>query len=278
MADLYRKSSIEKLSNPEQLDRAIKITSPMSWLALLGVVLIIVATVVWAFTGTLPTTQSVAGVLVHPESVGAYHTEHSGTVTKLLKKAGDTVVAGDALAVIKSNDGTEHTVKAAADGKLTELLAEVDTAVYAGAELARFTPNVTEDQVVVCYVPLSVAVQFERDMDVLLYPSSVDSQKHGHMEGKVVYVGEYAAATTNMWYVLGADNLVADQFLAQGPVVAVVCRIKTDAATKSGYYWTSAKGKNVTLSNGSIVTAKVVTESCAPITKLFSQLNENAEG
>ena len=48
MADLYRKSSLEKLSNPEQLDRMIRISSPMSWLALAAVLLVIVAAAIWA--------------------------------------------------------------------------------------------------------------------------------------------------------------------------------------------------------------------------------------
>ena len=42
MADLYRKSSLDKLSNPEQLDRMIKISSPLSWLALIAVLLVLV--------------------------------------------------------------------------------------------------------------------------------------------------------------------------------------------------------------------------------------------
>ncbi len=36
MANLYRKSFLEKLEMPEQLDKAITITSPLSWLARCG--------------------------------------------------------------------------------------------------------------------------------------------------------------------------------------------------------------------------------------------------
>ena len=122
------------------------------------------------------------------------------------------------------------------------------------------------------------AMQFKNGMNVLLYPMSVDSQKHGHMEATILHVSEYAASTTNMWYVLGADNLVADQFLSQGPVVSLICRMKTDSTTKSGYYWSSVGGKDVTVSSGTIVTAKIVTDECAPITKLFSGLAEDSEG
>ena len=33
MSDLFRKSAIEKLSSPEQLDKAIVITPPSFWIA-----------------------------------------------------------------------------------------------------------------------------------------------------------------------------------------------------------------------------------------------------
>ncbi len=278
MADLYRKSSIEKLSNPEQLDRAIKLTSPLSWLVLLGVVIIIVATLIWSIVGTLPTTQTVSGVMVNPESVCAYYSDCSGTVTKLLKKSGDQIKKDEGILTVKSNDGKEYTVKATTDGKISDYLVEVDAKIYSGAEIARYTPNISQDQVVVCYVPVSVAKQLEKDMKVLLYPTSVDSQKYGHMEAWVDSVGEYAAATSNMWYVVGADNMVADQFLQQGPVVSVVCRIKTDANTDSGFYWTSEKGKDVTVSNGTFVSAKIITDECAPITKLLNSIKDKLEG
>lgn len=274
MPNLYRKSSIEKLSNPEQLDHMITVTSPMSWIALLGVVIIVVSVIIWSITGTLPTTLTVNGIVANPESVCAYFSEQSGTVTKLLKKPGDSVKKDDGILIIKSNDGSEHTIKANNDGKITDYLVEMDASVYSGEEIARYTPAVSQDQVVVCYVPLSAAAQLEKDMKVLLYPSSVDSQKYGHMEAWVESVGEYAVTTSNMWYVTGADNLMADQFLGEGPVISVVCRIKTDSSTASGFYWTSKNGNRLSVSNGTFVSAKIVTEECAPITKLFNNMKE----
>lgn len=274
MPNLYRKSSIEKLSNPEQLDHMITIASPMSWIALLGVVIIVVSVIIWSITGTLPSTITVNGIVANPESACAYYSEQSGTVTKLLKKPGDSVKKDDGILIIKSNDGSEHTIKANNDGKITDYLVEIDASVYLGEEIARYTPAVSQDQVVVCYVPLSVAAQLEKDMKVLLYPSSVDSQKYGHMEAWVESVGEYAVTTSNMWYVTGADNLMADQFLSEGPVISIVCRIKTDSSTASGFYWTSKNGNRLSISNGTFVSAKIVTEECAPITKLFNNMKE----
>ena len=274
MAALYRKSSLEKLSNPEQLDRAITITSPMSWIALAGIALIIAATLIWSIVGTLPTVQTVSGIIASPESVCAYYSEKSGTVVRLLKSPGDSIKEEDELVALKSGDGSEFTVKATCSGTLTDYVVEVGTKIPSGTEIARFTPETEQEQLVACYVPVTVAQQLKKDMKVLLYPSSIDSQKYGHMEAWIDHIGEYAASTSNMWYVVGMDNLVADQFLSQGPVVLVTCRIKTDMAAKNGYYWSSEGGKQLTVPNGTFVTAKIITDESAPITKLFNGLKE----
>lgn len=63
MAQLFRKSSIERLSSPEQLDKAIVVTSPMSWTVLIGIAIIIICFTVWAFCGTMPTTLKAKGVI-----------------------------------------------------------------------------------------------------------------------------------------------------------------------------------------------------------------------
>ena len=228
MADLFRKSSIEKLSNPEQLDRSIKIASPMSWLALLGVVLVIVSTLIWSLFGVLPTTKSVTGILVSSENACAYYADKSGKVLKKYVNSGDEVKKGDTIIKVKSNDGEEHSIKADNNGKITKLLVDVGVELFSGTEIARFTPDLAYDNIVVCFVPLIEAQKITKDMKVLLYPSSVDSQKYGHMEAEVYSVSEYAVNAGNLKYVLGSDNLVADQFINNGPVISVICKIKTE--------------------------------------------------
>ena len=54
MADLFRKTSLEKLSSPEQLDKMIVITPPSFWMALSGAGLVIVVALIWSILGRLP--------------------------------------------------------------------------------------------------------------------------------------------------------------------------------------------------------------------------------
>ncbi len=158
------------------------------------------------------------------------------------------------------------------------LLLEVDTPILVGTEIARVTPNGVGSQVAVCYVPLAYAQKFKENMQVLIYPIAVDSQKYGHMEAKIVSVDEYAANINSLAYVLGSGNLVADQFAQSGPIVAIVCELKSDKSTKSGFYWSGNAGKKLTVSNGTCISAKVVVDECAPITKLIGKLKNDMEG
>ncbi|MGN0585285.1 MAG: biotin/lipoyl-containing protein [Ruminococcus sp.] len=278
MADLYRKSSMDKLSNPEQLDRMIKISSPLSWLALAAVLIVVAAVVVWSIIGTLPTTEAVSGIIVSPDNVCAVYSDEAGTLEKYYKNIGDEIAAGDKIAEIKlSNEETKDIIAETA-GKLSALSAEEGSYVLAGTEIARMSFEQNGSQVVVCYVPLLDSQKFEKGMKVLVYPAAVDSQKYGHMEAEIISVEEYAANTESMAYVLGSGNLVAEQYLANGPVVSLVCSLKTDSSSKNGFYWSGESGKNLTVSNGTFVSANVVVDECAPITKLIGKFKDDMEG
>lgn len=275
MADLYRKSSMEKLSNPEQLDRMIKITSPLSWLALIATLLIIAATVVWSIVGTLPAIETVSGVIAGAENVCGIYSDVTGTVETIYKAPGDQVAAGEKIAGIRTAGGEVREITAKEAGTLAVLSVEEGTFVPGGTEVARLTPDSADAQVVVCYVPLAVSQKLKTGMEVLVYPVSVDSQKYGHMEGEILSIDEYAANAASMAYVLGAGNLVAEQFAANGPVAAVVCKLRTDESAVSGFYWSGGSGKSLSVSNGVIVSAQIVVEECAPITKLIGRFQDN---
>ena len=278
MADLYRKSSLEKLSNPEQLDRMIKISSPLSWLALLAVLLVIAATVVWSIVGTLPTTETVSGMIVDPTGVNAVYSQSIGTLDKYCIDLGKEVKSGDKIAEVKQSDGTVKTIHADRDGVVSAYSLEIGTPVLAGTEVARITPKDSGAQVIVCFVPLAYAQKFEKGMEVLVYPTSIDSQKYGHMEAEIVSVDEYATNINSLAYVFGSGNLVAEQFASNGPIVSIICKIKTDENTKSGFYWSSDSAKNLTISNGAVISAKITVDECAPITKLIGKFKDGMEG
>src|SRR5450755_2464934 len=95
---LFRKSALEKLSSPEQLDVTMQITSPMGWIALAGVAVLLVFATVWSVVGSISIKVDGQGILIRGATVYEVTAGASGRLTEILVKPGDTVAVGQAVA------------------------------------------------------------------------------------------------------------------------------------------------------------------------------------
>ncbi|MBQ9347148.1 MAG: biotin/lipoyl-binding protein, partial [Oscillibacter sp.] len=108
MADVYRKSLLEKLSSPDQLDKMIVIISPSFWVAAMGGAVIIAAAVIWSLVGRLPVNVSTSGIYMVRGGIHAVYAETSGTVDTVLVSEGATVTKGEALVHLDSRQAQEN--------------------------------------------------------------------------------------------------------------------------------------------------------------------------
>lgn len=104
MAEIFRKSSLEKLSSPEQLDKMIVITSPTLWLSLAGAAGIVIAALLWGIFGRLPTEVDSYGIYVNRAGVQSVYAKSSGTVSEILVTEGSAVKRGDIIALLDSKE------------------------------------------------------------------------------------------------------------------------------------------------------------------------------
>lgn len=112
MAQIFRKSAIERLSSPEQLDRAIVVSSPMSWAGLIGVFLILASVTIWAFTGTIPETVALSG------QVASVNEE---TVIQCLAEVDDMTFLKEGMKVIINPASVNDQKYGHMEGKITEI-------------------------------------------------------------------------------------------------------------------------------------------------------------
>lgn len=274
MAELYRKSALEKISSTEQLDKALKVTSPLSWISLIGVTLIIVVTVIWSVAGTIPVTVTTNGIIASPVNTNAVYTGNAGAVVSVYAAVGDEIYQEDEIAQVRANDGTTYTIESDQVGTVSRVDVSVGDTVGQGTSILHVSPKAESPQVVVCYVKMSDVKKISRGMPVYVYLNAADSQRYGHMEARVINIDEYATSNAGMNYVLGEDNNLASSFTKSGAVAAVTCELYPSKESESGYFWSNKKGKELTVTNGSLVSAKIITEEIAPITKLFSKLRD----
>jgi len=97
---IFRQVALERLSSPERLDQAARVTTPKAWLALLGIFFFLGAVVVWTFQGSLATKATAQGVIIRRGGVINVVASGSGLIAKLDVKIGDTVHANQVIAKI----------------------------------------------------------------------------------------------------------------------------------------------------------------------------------
>lgn len=128
----------------------------------------------------------------------------------------------------------------------------------------------------VCYVNLGDAKKLEPGMQTYIYPSTVDKNEYGHILGKVQSVSDHVATTSEMQQQLGNDSLV-ETFSKSGPTVEVICELEKDAGTSSGYRWSSDKGSEIKLSQGTMIDATIITEEKKPIDLLIPYIKHKLD-
>lgn len=282
MADIFRKKSLDKLSSPEQLDRMIIINSPMTWVALSGGAFVILVALLWSIFGRVPITEEGNGILLREGEVHSVYAGTQGVVTKVNVSSGDVVKAGDVLYEVGSSqtslpaddimDGME--IKSTVSGVVYSTFITNGSTVTADMEVARIRESEDEGKMqAVYFMPLNGGKKVKKGMAVNIYPSTLAKEKYGHMSGTVVKVAGYVTSSADLLTRVG-DPTLAQIFSDNGAVVEVVCEIETDENTVSGYAWSSQKGSNVELQEGTLLEGSVVMENVSPITMLIPILRE----
>ena len=66
---IFRKASLDRISNPEQLNDYIRVTNPGVWMIMSAVILLLAGICVWCVFGRLDTTLTVAAVTENNQTV-----------------------------------------------------------------------------------------------------------------------------------------------------------------------------------------------------------------
>lgn len=105
---LFRKSALDRLSSPEQLDLMVRITSPAGWVALTALIGLIVVAIMWGIFGNIPTKVIGSAMLIKTGGVVEVSARSNGLITDVSVRAGDMVKRGQKIARIAQPDLLEQ--------------------------------------------------------------------------------------------------------------------------------------------------------------------------
>jgi hypothetical protein len=150
---IFRKTSLERLSSPEQLDELMHVTGPRNWLVMAGLGALLAAVVLWGVFGTIPTTATGEGVLVSAEA------GQEGLSAILFVSLADSLKLKPGLPVKIGLDSANKE----AFGLLVGRVRQVDTRASTPTEVMAFFENNTHAQEVLDKgLLIKVAVDLDR--------------------------------------------------------------------------------------------------------------------
>ncbi|MEG3620133.1 NHLP bacteriocin system secretion protein [Magnetovibrio sp. PR-2] len=121
---IFRQAAVDRLSTPENLDQAIRVTSPMGWFAAVVFVCFVISGVVWGIVGSVPIKVAGQGILISPSGVLDIVSASQGRIRTFQARPGEQVTAGDVVAHIEQPD-LEHQLNSK-KAELSELVLQLE--------------------------------------------------------------------------------------------------------------------------------------------------------
>ncbi len=121
------------------------------------------------------------------------------------------------------------------------------------------------------YVRAFQGKKVQRNMTMQITPSTVKRDEYGFMLAKVTYVSDFPETSQGMMRVLNNQDLV-ESLLKLGPLTAIRGELIKDPSTKSGFKWSSRKGKSITITAGTLGQGEVVVKEQPPIELVIPML------
>jgi biotin carboxyl carrier protein len=98
---VFRKSALDRIASPEQLDTLVQVTTSRGWLALATLILIVALGLVWSVFGTITTSTSAEGVIIKTGGIIQVQHVSDGRLTRILVGPKDYIEKGQIVATIE---------------------------------------------------------------------------------------------------------------------------------------------------------------------------------
>ena len=307
---LFSKAALDKLRSPEKLDMLLPITTPIGWMGLIAIAMLLCSVVLWSIFGSF--TLSAQGMGMVMDAGGVMNVTHAagGKIFHFYVYEGQPVSKGTLIAKMVQDDRSadvnmaqyitqlgenmkdtaqkvyqyrskryqqeiSQDVLSDYDGVVQKLMVQEGAYVPGGTPIAtiRRTRN-RGDLKGILYVPVDKGKRIEPGQTIQLVPGGVDVQESGSLIGVVRSVYDYPVTLQAMEQDLGNGQLAQFIYQNEGAVMEVDFDLVKDESDPSGYLWTSFVGEHRHVTPGSFVTGSVIIERRPPIEKVFHRLSQ----
>ncbi len=310
-SQIFSQEALDKLRSPEKLDTMLPITTPISWMALIAILVLLFSVVLWSIYGAFTVKADGMGLIM--DSAGVLNITHvaNGKIARLYVKPGMHIHKGDLIAYIDQASQSADTriaqygmglassdkdamgrvyqynakeyqetvsenVYSDYDGIIDEVMVDEGTLLSAGSPICAVRITQGRNELTgLLYVPVEKGKRIEPGMSIQLAPNGVDVSQSGNLLGVVRSVSQYPMTLQGIQQHLGNAQLA--QWIVQSQnssVMEVTFDLVKDDADNSGYLWTSQVGEHKPITAGSFCTGSIIIERKPPIQKVFYKLSQ----
>lgn len=314
MADgskIFSRAALDKLRSPDRLDMLLPITTPIGWMSLVAVGLLLISVILWSIFGSFTVRADGKGMILDSGGVTAVTHVAGGKIAHVYVRKGATISKGDLIAQLEQpqqsadtnmaqygpqlassmkdtadrvyqykaklyQQGVSRDVISDYDGIVEDVMIRKGSVISSGTPLCsvRLTKK-RSDLTGVMYVPVDKGKRIEPGQTIQLVPNGVDVQESGSLIGVVRTVSNYPVPLQSIQEKVSNPDL-AKWLLAsgQGAVVEITFVLVKDENNPSGYLWTSFVGEHKPVTAGSFCTGSVIIERRPPIEKVFYKISQ----
>ena len=312
-ASIFQQEALDRLHSPDELDKLFAPTTPVAWVALVAILLLVISALVWSIFGVMANKVNGTGLII--DSAGVVNVSHnaSGRLAELKVSVGDHVRQGQIIAIVEQpaieaqiarlnreiSSAKSRSEMAATGATLDELQAKLErdsmvvspvSGIVADIIISGsgdyITPgipliNIRLDEekrgelMAMLYVPVTDGKKLQQGMMVQVAPGSVDASEYGTLVGQVRSVSSYPVQADSITGWTANKELTA-WILKQTGGAAMEAKVELikDSDTATGYLWSSIHGSPKPITPGTVCTGSVIVERQAPITKAFRKINQ----
>lgn len=303
MAELFRKTALDFMSTPEQLDKQVKIMRPSVWVIFIALVTALFTFIIWSFTYHITNGVNLSGVVFTNNNIISNTAERNCIVTDVLVNEGDYVEIGNIIAVVSNTELLEKiegsryelslldekskeyallfgqiekltdtyvastVIKSSASGYV-QSVRSTGTALESGDTISAIMTDSGYNEVT-AYVPMQTARSLELGMIAQVSPSYAAREEYGYMTGVITSISDTPVSEESILARMGTLSYV-EGILPEGSYVEVRIRLDLDENSANSYKWSNSKGETLSVELGTQCSIIVVISEYLPIQMLIN--------
>ena len=195
--EIFRKSTLEKMTAPEDLDELLQVNSAHTWLWFSAVSVVIAGMLIWGFFGSITQKVKGFGIIKTHELPREVVTSHSGQVDSVLCKTGDMVVRHQRLMKIYLlEEKTYAEISSPFSGEIIGLNVKEGTYVKTGFPVLEMMRNQDCSSIipeVIFFIPEQEIAKLKTSMNVNLEIKKGDIPPE-FLKGMITFIADYPAS------------------------------------------------------------------------------------